>query len=354
MKVLLLAENYPPRRGGIENYLFNITKYLRAGGVEVEVVEPSVQRFFWPLVRPKWLPVWLKIWRKAKRGEFEVVLCGKALFEGLVGYYLKKHLGIPYIVFTYMMEIDDWSARPLNKRKLVRVLKTADRVVYINDETKQKLKELGVEDKQLVKIWPGVGDEMFTSPPAPLLRNERGAYVLCISRLVKRKGVDLLIEAFGKIDQTRFSEVKLLIAGDGPERKNLEALAKKEWINTSVQFLGEIKDEELPALYASAQVFVLTPREAEGFGIVYIEAAAQGVPALATKVGGTKEAVLYKETGLVVQPKVAAITEGLEYLLSHEEERRKMGEKAKARAEDQFRWSKRIVLVKGMLDAVVG
>ena len=134
MKALLLAENWPPRVGGIENYLTNIARHL--GEESVEAVTPDKRRFFWPIIKPAWLPLFLGFYRKAKRGEFEVVLCGKALFEGLIGYYLKKRLGIPYVVFTYAMEIEVWASDPRDRKKLEKVLKAADRVVYINEITK--------------------------------------------------------------------------------------------------------------------------------------------------------------------------------------------------------------------------
>src|SRR5688572_24346197 len=107
-KVLLLAENWEPRIGGIERYLKGVVETLQKEGFEVEVVEPRVKKFFWPVIKPSWLPLFIFLWRKVRRRDFDVLLCGKALFEGLLGYYLKKYLGIPYLVFTYAMEIDAW------------------------------------------------------------------------------------------------------------------------------------------------------------------------------------------------------------------------------------------------------
>ncbi len=378
MKLLLITENWPPRVGGIENYLTNIAMHLPKGSVrviapklsEAENLLPITDyrllitrfRFFYPLIRPAWLPLYISLYRRAKKNPHNVSLCGKALFEGLIGYYLKKHLGIPYVVFTYAMEIEVWSGQRRTRRKLRRVLTAADRVVYINDITKKKLLELGVTERQLVKIWPGASDAAFGKPDTTTIDavlahyNIKRPYILSLGRLIPRKGFDVLIRAFAGLEQTKFADVTLVIAGDGPERDQLEAFAQQELIATSVKFLGHVPDQHRPALYAGAEVFALTPipaaSDTEGFGIVYLEAAAAGTPSIATAVGGASEAVVHNETGLVVEPNAQAVHRALELMLSNRTERERLGQNARQRAYNEFRWSKRIVLVKGMIDAI--
>lgn len=379
MRVLLIAENWPPRVGGIENYLTNIARHLPAGSVRViapkavrgsEVSDPAApaltvqrRRLFWPLVKPAWLPTYISIYRSAKRQPPHLVLCGKALFEGLIGYYLKQYLGIPYIVFTYASEIGEWATRPRTRRQLTRVLTAANRVVYINDETKKMLLDLGVKGNQLIKIWPGVASQYFSTPEQS--RHEaiaatyklRTPYILTVTRLIPRKGVDLLIEAFASLDQTKYGHVQLVIAGTGPEEERLQQLAKQNYMGRSINFLGHVPDSDLPALYTDAYLFALTPRtikhDIEGFGIVYLEAAAAGVPALATRGGGTSEAVIHNQTGVLVQPTAAAIRDGLEHFLDRPKERNRLAVAARQRAYNEFRWPKRILLAKGMIDAVL-
>lgn len=362
MRITLLAENWPPRVGGIENYLTHIADGL--ANQQITVIEPSKLTFFWPIIRPRWLPLYIQLHRKFKTKKPDVLLCGKALFEGLVGYYLKKHLNIPYIIFTYAMEIETWAQKRSTSRKLVRVLKNADRVVYINEVTKKKLLELGVTEKQLVKIWPGVDDQFFEVVPEDTKKAVLQKYaikqpfILSVARLIERKGIDHLLEAFGKIDQTKYANYQLVIAGEGPFRASLEENIKKEWGNKTVKLLGTVSDAELKALYTSCDFFALTPRNVsgdfEGFGIVYLEANAAGKAVLATRTGGAAEAVLHKQTGIIVKPdSIDAIKEGLEYLLSHLDERNMMAAEGKKRTLNEFVWKKRILLVKGMLDAIV-
>jgi phosphatidylinositol alpha-1,6-mannosyltransferase len=365
MRVLLLAENWPPRVGGIERYLTGLVTHLPPGSTVVVAPrvsdeaghEPSEelvtrQRFFWPFVRPAWLPLFIRLWRRFRRESYSVLLCGKALFEGQVGYYLKRFLGVPYIVFTYAMEIEAWRMQPRTRRALSRVLGAADTVVYINDITGTTLREAGVPRNKLLKLPPAIDGKWLvpvTEEQRSLLRDTYQLpeqYVLCVARLIERKGVDVLLTAFSGLDQTRFADVQLIIVGDGVQRALLEALSQKLWLANSAQFLGSVPDEDLPGLYGGAKIFALTPRDLdgdyEGFGIVYLEAAAQGVPVIGTTTGGVPEAVLNEHTGLLVPPDdPAATTAALTRLLSDEALRQRLGEAGRTRIRREFSWQSR-------------
>lgn len=362
MKLLLLTENWPPRIGGIENYLTNIVKHLPKKSVDV--VEPSMRRFFWPLIKPAWLPLYLWLYRKAKREEYQVTLCGKALFEGQVGYYLMKKLGIPYIVFTYAMEIETWRDNKRQEMQLEKVLLKADRVAYINEETKESLLDIGVKEQQLLKLWPGVDSSFLEAPAQDKMdsvlneNNVKRPYILTIARLIERKGIDSLIEAFSKLDQMKFEEVQLVVVGDGPELEELKHQAEKMWVDTSVKFLGEVDDGSLKALLAAAKVFALTPRQIEddmeGFGIVYLEAAASGIPVVGSKTGGVSEAVIDNDTGILVKSGSTDETaEALERLLGDKKLREKLGQAGRERVISSFTWPTRIEPLKRAIDELV-
>ncbi len=156
--------------------------------------------------------------------------------------------------------------------------------------------------------------------------------VLGVSRLVPRKGFDVVIDAVsGMGDRVQFA-----IAGGGRDRARLEKRATNA--NGNVSFLGRVSDDDLPALYACADVFAMSCRErwlgleVEGFGIVFVEAAACGVPAVAGRSGGSHEAVVDGETGFVVEPRdVAAVRAALDRLVRDRDLRRRMGAAARAR-----------------------
>jgi len=178
----------------------------------------------------------------------------------------------------------------------------------------------------------------------------RRPYILSVGRLIERKGFDRLIEAFGQLEQTEFGNMQLVIAGDGPQLAALQNVVEKELIDSSVLFLPEVPHVDLPKLYAGATVFALTPREIngdiEGFGLVYLEAAAQGTPAVATRTGGVSEAVIDGGTGIVVEPEnISAVKQALSKLLKDQAFREKLGEAAKRRAEREFNWTERIKVI---------
>lgn len=374
MKVLLLAENWPPRIGGIETYLTNIAAELQKAGDEVTVIAPDTssnyslpvtgysllrRRFFWPLVKPSWLPLYWYVKRVAKQEQIDVVLCGKGLFEGLVGHYLEKKLGIPYIVFTYAMEIEVWMKKRNTRRKLEDVISTAEKIIYINNVTRRKLEELGAAPEQLQKIQPGVEGRFLKPAKEQHVIQKydlKKPYVLTVARLIPRKGIDDLIEAFSQLDQTKHGSVELVIAGDGPDAERLQQVASRSFVQP--RFLGFVPHDDLTALFANAQLFALTPKnidgDFEGFGIVYLEANATGVPVLATKSGGAGEAVIHKETGLLVEPgNVAEIKEAMEYILNHPADAKRMGDAGKKRAHEEFNWEKQAGTLRGSLEEIV-
>lgn len=379
MKIWLIAENWPPRRGGIENYLTHIAQLLGEGAREVVVVAPLIsdpneselhsnvpnvtvvrRRFFWPLVKPAWLPLFVSLWRSAKRERPDVILCGKGLFEGLLGYYLGKHLNIPYVIFTYAMEVAVWSPRANTRRKLERVVKGARRVVYINDLTKKALLGIGAAPEKLVQLAPAV-DDRFLRDMAPSLVTAtlnhyglRQPYILSVGRIIARKGFDTLIEAFSELDQTKYAALKLVIVGDGPDLARLNRLVADNYMQTSVVFLKNVEDRHLPALYKGAEFFAMTPKDVEGdiegFGIVYLEAAAVGRASIGTRSGGVPHAVIDGETGLLAAPgNVSDLKAALSNLLSDREWCQRLGEAGRARVQEEFRWPERLLTIQRLI-----
>jgi phosphatidylinositol alpha-1,6-mannosyltransferase len=157
-----------------------------------------------------------------------------------------------------------------------------------------------------------------------------------VSRLVPRKGFDVLLEAVAGLDG-----VHVAIAGAGRDANRLERHARR--LDGRAHLLGRIDDAVLPKLYGCADVFAMVCRdrwgglEAEGFGIVFLEAAACGVPSVAGRSGGSHEAVVDGETGLVVDPSdVTATRDALARLLGDDELRRRLGAAAQRRAATEF------------------
>jgi phosphatidylinositol alpha-1,6-mannosyltransferase len=218
----------------------------------------------------------------------------------------------------------------------------------------------------IVQVPPGVDTRRFT----PLARIEKvrtrtqfglpgtGSLVVSVSRLVPRKGMDVLIEASARLAATgRHPDLTVVIAGQGREKSRLERLIRRR--GAPVRLLGRVPGGDLAGLYACADAFALCCRsrwaglEQEGFGIVFLEAAAAGVPQVAGDSGGASEAVVHGETGLVVaDPRdPGAVAEALRSLLADPNRRRRMGRAARSRVQESF---DNDVLASRLADALAG
>jgi phosphatidylinositol alpha-1,6-mannosyltransferase len=168
-----------------------------------------------------------------------------------------------------------------------------------------------------------------------------GPLLSSVSRLVPRKGMDVLIEAANRLAPS-YPDLVVAIAGDGRELGHLRRLAAQSPVR--VEVLGRVSQQDRAALLGAADVFVMACRnrwlglEQEGFGIVFLEAAAAGVPQVAGDSGGASEAVLHGETGLVVSDpgNPGAVAEALRSLLVDPTRRRRMGRAARHRVSASF------------------
>ncbi len=227
-----------------------------------------------------------------------------------------------------------------------RVLRSAAAVVAAGSYPARAAIDAAGRPLAGVVIPPGVDGARFHPADADQRAATRRRFgldpgrslVLGVSRLVPRKGFDVVIDAMSGLDGTGLDAVQLAIAGAGRDRARLERRARGR-----AQFLGRVADVDLPALYACADVFAMCcrdrwgGREAEGFGIVFLEAAACGVPAVAGRSGGSHEAVADGETGYVVAPHdVDAVRGAIGRLIADAELRAHMGAAARRRAEEEF------------------
>jgi phosphatidylinositol alpha-1,6-mannosyltransferase len=167
---------------------------------------------------------------------------------------------------------------------------------------------------------------------------------LSVGRLVSRKGFDLALQALPLIRQ-QVPDVHLEIAGDGPERPRLEQMVSELELQTAVTFSGRLSDQELLAAYQHAHLFIMPAREelanasVEGFGIVYLEASACGLPVVATRTGGVAEAVQDGRTGLLIPPDdPIALATAVTTLLQNPEKMHQMGANGREWIANQMNW----------------
>jgi phosphatidyl-myo-inositol dimannoside synthase len=230
-----------------------------------------------------------------------------ALPLGRLGSRLRKETGVPFTVVAHGTgEILLPSRVPLARQALRKVLVEADVVLPVSEFTREAVDRVTKGKARTALLPPSVDIERFSLEVSGARVREEigfgGAFVvLFLSRLVKRKGADILLRAVAAV-----KGVHAIIAGDGPERSSLERLARELEITDRVIFTGLVPEESLPEYYAAADVFCMpcTNRyggiDTEGFGVVYLEAQASGLPCVAGRCGGSAEAVEDGVTGIVI------------------------------------------------------
>jgi phosphatidyl-myo-inositol dimannoside synthase len=283
--------------------------------------------------------------RLAEEIDADLVVLDPALPLGLVGPRLER----PYGLVLHGAEVTVPGRLPGPRLPLRQVLRGASTIVAAGGYPAAEAEHAAGRALPLTIVPPGVdvdrftplGDEERTAARVRLGLPEEGRVVVSVSRLVPRKGMDVLIHA-ARLLAPRREDLTVAIAGSGRDRSRLQKLVDRT--GAPVRFLGRVPDEDLPALYAAGDVFAMLCRnrwaglEQEGFGIVFLEAAACGVPQVAGRSGGAHEAVADGETGVVVRSPddSRAVAEALARLLDDPALRQRMGSAARRRAAEKL------------------
>jgi len=375
-RVLLLTEEYPPVLGGIQNYLSELMAQLSPASTIV-ITQKREDSNIWDkaqkykIVRvnmrgfsiPRWRSAMKVLDETVKEFKPEIIVCGKALFEGRAALKIWKKYQIPYVVMTYGMEINTWLKSRKTTRDLLRVCEQAERIFVINEEIKtildSRIRRNGVSREvianKFVKMYPGV--DGFYAKGTGYRTQGTGRTMVSVCRLVHRKGIDVVINSVNEIKKS-IPDIKYIIIGDGPEKSALEELVKKLGLQDNVEFLGKVSREKIREVFQSADLFVLTPRNEEGnmegFGIVYLEAGMAGLCAVGSKSGGVPEAVLDEKTGLLANENdINDTAKKIKRILQDENLRRQLASQAQQRVKDEFSWENRAVLFRGVVESVV-
>ena len=356
MKHLLVTNDFPPKIGGIQSLLWEWWRRLPAesfavltspyeGTAEFDAQQPfHIERTKEPVLLPHpWMVQ--RVNRMAKEVGANLIVLDPALPLGLIG----PSLDLPYDVVLHGAEVTVPGRLPLSKQTLGHVLRNARHIVAAGGYPAAEGERAAGRKLPVTIVPPGVDTERFQ----PIGEAERLAVrqqfgidgdaelIVGISRLVPRKGFDTAIRAAALLQKSR-PKLVLAIAGGGRDEDRLRRLATQ--LHAPVKFLGRVSNDDLPRLYGSADISAMLCRnrwaglEQEGFGIVFLEAAACGVPQVAGDSGGAAEAVDDGVTGLVVrQPddprEVAA---AFERLLDDPAARARMGRAGRERAVRDF------------------
>ena len=352
---LLVTNDFPPKVGGIQNYLWELWRRLPPDDVVVHTTPhqgsatfDAQQPFTVIRSREPWLlpgpHLVRRVNRLAKSHGADLVVIDPALPAGLVG----PRLDLPYAVVVHGAEVAIPGRLPGVRRLLRQVLDSAAGVIAAGGYPALECERALGRRLPAFVIPPGVDIERFR----PASRHERtlqrsrlglrpeAPTVVSVSRLVPRKGMDTLVRAAALL-AARGRDLQVVIVGDGRDRGRLRRLAART--GAPVRLLGRLGDDDVAALLGCADVFAMLCRtrwrglEQEGFGIVYLEAAAAGVPQIAGRSGGAHEAVADGETGMVLDPATpGAAAQAIGALLDDGERRTEMGAAARQRAATAF------------------
>ncbi|MFD6371071.1 glycosyltransferase family 4 protein, partial [Streptomyces roseolus] len=367
-KTLIVTNDFPPRPGGIQAFLHNMALRLdpdrlvvyastwKRGreGAEATALFDAEQPFTVVRDRTTMLLPTPRVTARAtallREHGCASVWFGAAAPLGLMAPALRR-AGAKRLVATTHGHEAGWAQLPAARQLLRRIGEGTDTITYLGEYTRSRIASAltPAAAARMVQLPPGVDEKTFhpgsggAEVRARLGLTDRPV-VVCVSRLVPRKGQDTLIRALPRILR-QVPDAVLLIVGGGPYEKELRRLAAETGVAASVRFTGAVPWSELPAHYGAGDVFAMPCRtrrgglDVEGLGIVYLEASATGLPVVAGDSGGAPDAVLDGETGWVVRGESAEDTaDRVTALLLDPELRARMGERGRAWVEEKWRW----------------
>jgi phosphatidyl-myo-inositol dimannoside synthase len=361
-RTLIVTNDFPPRQGGIQSFVHELALRLDPDRLTVyapkwdgaaafdaaqpfEVVRhPTSLMIGGPSVRRRAAAL-------ARSRNAEVVIFGASAPLGLITPVLRKAGVRRAIAITHGHEAG-WAALPVARQLLRQIGERTDIMTYLGEYFRVRVAGALTERAaaRMTRLHPGVDAAAFRPDPAAraALRERYGLgnrpVVVCVSRLVPRKGQDTLLRAWPAVLE-QVPDAALLIVSGGPYARALHQLAERTGISGSVTFTGPVARPELPAHYAAGDVFAMPCRtrrgglDVEGLGIVYLEASAAGLPVVGGDSGGAPDAILEGETGYVVGGRdVSALSDRLIALLQDPAGARAMGEKGRAWVERDWNW----------------
>lgn len=278
-------------------------------------------------------------------------LSGGATAFGVSFLALSRLTGRRTAILFYGKDVLQARKLPQKRMLLAFSLLLADRVIS-NSRYTSSLLGMQLSGKGRV-LYPTV-DPDFGGSQANR-RSEGNETILFVGRLIARKGVDTLIEAFGVI-ATRQQGTRLEIVGEGPERRRLERRVHELGLARFVTFYGDLRGESLAERYRNCTVFVMpalkTDDDVEGFGTVFLEAGLFAKPCVGTRSGGIPEAVIDGQTGLLVDENNSdQLTDALQEILDNEPLRLRLGLNARSRVLKEFTWHHSAALLKGFFES---
>jgi phosphatidylinositol alpha-1,6-mannosyltransferase len=370
-RTLVVTNDFPPRQGGIQTFVAALLARRPPGSVVVLASDSPGSAEHdaglpYPVVR---MPTGMLLPTRgaaraaaelARRHDCDSAVFGAAAPLGLLAPALRA-AGVGHLVGITHGHETGWVALPGSRQLMQRIASGLDVVTYISDYTRGRLAPALDGRTRLAQLSPGVDVDRFTpAAEGAAVRRRHGLgeapVVVCVSRLVARKGQDVLVAAWPRL-LARHPDARLLLVGGGPAEATLRRAVATRGLGHSVVFAGPVDPEELPAYYAAGDVFAMPCRtrrgglDVEGLGMVFLEAAACGRPVVAGTSGGAPEAVQEGVTGHVVDPRSpSAVADAIADLLADPNRARTMGAAGRAWVEQRWSWTRIAATFAELLD----
>lgn len=361
--LLVITNDFGPRQGGIESFVHALLERLPRGSFTVYTSSQSASE---PFDRDFEQRTGARVFRDrarvllpSPRVSRAVATLARAIGADTAWFgaaaplaLMASHLrsaGVGRILATTHGHEVWWAQLPPARMALRRIGRDVDVLTYLGPFTREAISSAlkAADHRKLERLTPGVDLEHFHEGGGEQVRERYGLtqapVIVCISRLVHRKGQDRLIEALPLI-RSQVPNARLMIVGKGPRESALRKLATKHGVHESVIFTGAVPYAELPAHYSAGTIFAMPTRtrlagmEVEGLGMVYLEASACGRAVVAGRSGGSPDAVIAGVTGDLVDDDVQQIARAIIALLSDPERRHQMGQAGRAWVEQEWGW----------------
>jgi len=333
--VIFITRSYPPATGGMEKFSYELTSSLSTR-TKTLVIANKRGFYFIPLFI--FISFFRALW---KINQFDTIHIGDPVLS-FVGFLLKKLARKPVIIEVHGLDIV-WDSK-IYQWYLQKFFKKFDLYICISSHVENLLKsKFGVINTKVIP--PGINDVYFKSlpPDSNSFRNinlENKNILLTVGRLIKRKGVSWFVE---NVIPKLPANTLFLIAGDGSEKDNIQKIIDIKKLNQQVFLLGKVTNEELGFLYNRSNIFIMPnisiPNDAEGFGLVTLEAASCGLPVIASQIEGITEAIKNGENGILVESKnTNAFVKEINSFLANKDAAKSFGLKARLFTLENFSW----------------
>ncbi len=364
-KILIITLEFPPQIGGIATYVDQIASGFDPEGVIVIAPkDPATEEWdktrkyrilrknmlFPKFIWPRWIPALWHTYRIVKKEEIKVIFVQHMLPLGYAAVLVKKLFKIPFLVFSHGTDF----ILATNKRRKTFfssfVFKSSEQVITNSQSLKRRfnLRLPKFSDKTTI-LYPCPDQDLFIEPSTEELNDIKHRFalsgkkvILSISRIVDGKGFPHLLSAIKEIVKTDPNIVWLVI-GDGPKKELFLDLVQKNNLQNIVRYIGNVPHKDLKVYYYTADIFALLTHPDHGFeeglGLVFLEAAAAGIPVVAGKSGGVEEGVSHMYTGIVVDTyQHDQAVNAIATLLENKEFADRLGRQARERVKAHFNW----------------